>query len=70
MQAALTPVKLADGREPHWPAQLGGDNLAPGKPVSYGFGWFLDSYPGHPRMCIAVPRSVFETSLKDSRWIA
>jgi len=50
MQAALTPVKLADGREPHWPEQPDGDNLAPGKPVSYGFGWFLDSYPGHPRM--------------------
>jgi CubicO group peptidase (beta-lactamase class C family) len=50
MQAALTPVKLADGREPHWPAQPDGDNPAPGKPVSYGFGWFLDSYPGHPRM--------------------
>lgn len=50
MQAALTPVKLADGREPHWPVQPDGDNLAPGKPVSYGFGWFLDAYPGHPRM--------------------
>ena len=50
MQAALTPVKLADGREPHWPKEANGDNLAPGKPVSYGFGWFLDAYPGHPRM--------------------
>jgi CubicO group peptidase (beta-lactamase class C family) len=50
MQAALTPVKLADGREPHWPAEADSDNLGPGKPVSYGFGWFLDSYPGHPRM--------------------
>jgi CubicO group peptidase (beta-lactamase class C family) len=50
MQAALTPVKLADGSQPHWPAQADGDNLAPGRPVSYGFGWFLDSYPGHPRM--------------------
>jgi CubicO group peptidase (beta-lactamase class C family) len=50
MQAALTPVKLADGSEPHWPAEADGDNLAPGRPVSYGFGWFLDSYPGHPRM--------------------
>jgi CubicO group peptidase (beta-lactamase class C family) len=50
MQAALTPVKLADGREPHWPTEPDGDNLAPGKPVSYGFGWFLDAYPGHPRM--------------------
>ena len=50
MQTALTPVKLSDGREPHWPIAPDGDNLAPGKPVSYGFGWFLDSYPGHPRM--------------------
>jgi CubicO group peptidase (beta-lactamase class C family) len=50
MEPALTPVKLAGGREPHWPAEADGDNLAPGKPVSYGFGWFLDSYPGHPRM--------------------
>jgi CubicO group peptidase (beta-lactamase class C family) len=50
MKDALTPVKLADGREPHWPIEPNGDNLAPGKPVSYGFGWFLDSYPGHPRM--------------------
>jgi len=50
MQAALAPVKLADGSEPHWPVEPDGDNLAPGKPVSYGFGWFLDSYPGHPRM--------------------
>jgi len=50
MQAALTPVKLARGREPHWPTEPDGDNLAPGKPVSYGFGWFLDAYPGHPRM--------------------
>ncbi|HET7149792.1 MAG TPA: serine hydrolase, partial [Candidatus Acidoferrum sp.] len=27
-----------------------GDNLHPGKPVSYGFGWFLDPYEGHERM--------------------
>lgn len=50
MQPALTPVKLADGSEPHWPVEPDGDNLAPGKPVSYGFGWFLNGYPGHPRM--------------------
>ncbi len=50
MKSAVTPVKLADGSEPHWPAEPGGDNLAPGKPVSYGFGWFLDPYQGHQRM--------------------
>jgi len=50
MQPALAPVKLNDGSEPHWPAEPGGDNLHPGKPVSYGFGWFLDPYEGHARM--------------------
>ena len=28
---------------------MGGDNLDPGRPVSYGFGWFLDPWRGHPR---------------------
>lgn len=50
MQPALTPVKLNGGSEPHWPTQPNDDNLHPGKPVSYGFGWFLDPYEGHPRM--------------------
>jgi CubicO group peptidase (beta-lactamase class C family) len=48
--AALRPVKLLDGSQPHWPSKPDGDNLAPGKPVSYGFGWFLDPLNGHPRM--------------------
>ena len=50
MLSALTPVTLADGSEPHWPQHGDSDNLAPGKPVSYGFGWFLDPFEGHPRM--------------------
>jgi CubicO group peptidase (beta-lactamase class C family) len=47
MQPALTPVKLADGSEPHWPRnpQASGDPPA----VLYGFGWFLDPYQGHAR---------------------
>ena len=40
---ALTPVKLLNGTSPKWPANTDGDNLNPGQPVSYGFGWFLDS---------------------------
>ncbi|MGD0302226.1 MAG: serine hydrolase domain-containing protein [Bryobacteraceae bacterium] len=40
MREALAPVKLNDQSEP----------TAEGKPVSYGFGWFLDPYKGHPRM--------------------
>jgi len=46
----LVPVKLTDGSQPHWPTQPGDDNLNPGKPVSYGFGWFLDPYQGRARM--------------------
>jgi CubicO group peptidase (beta-lactamase class C family) len=50
MQPALSPVKLNDGSEPHWPIEPNDDNLHPGKPVSYGFGWFLDPYQGRQRM--------------------
>ncbi len=47
---ALVPVKLSGGSQPRWPTQSGDDNLNPGKPVSYGFGWFLDPYQGRARM--------------------
>ena len=39
-----------DGQQPHWPAEPGEDNLFPGRPVAYGFGWFLDPWQGRPRM--------------------
>jgi CubicO group peptidase (beta-lactamase class C family) len=47
---ALVPAKLANGKPALWPIAPNGENLHPGKPVSYGFGWFLDSYWGIPRM--------------------
>jgi CubicO group peptidase (beta-lactamase class C family) len=50
MQPALIPAKLNDGSPTLWPAAPNDDNLHPGKPVFYGFGWFLDPYKGHPRM--------------------
>jgi CubicO group peptidase (beta-lactamase class C family) len=50
MQPALTPAKLANGKPTLWPIAPNDDNLHPGKPVSYGFGWFLDPYQDHPRM--------------------
>ncbi len=51
MKPALTPVTLADGSLPHWPkGPPSGDNLSPGEPVAYGFGWFLDPWRGRPRM--------------------
>ena len=40
MRPALIPVQPTDG-----PAKF-----PEGKPVSYGFGWFLDPYQGHKRM--------------------
>lgn len=50
MRVALTPVRLLGGAQPRWPAEPGDDNLAPGKPVFYGFGWFLDPFEGRERM--------------------
>jgi CubicO group peptidase (beta-lactamase class C family) len=50
MAPALSPVMLADGVQPRWPKDTDSDNLAPGNPVSYGYGWFLDPYEGHMRM--------------------
>jgi CubicO group peptidase (beta-lactamase class C family) len=51
MKPALTPVRLADGSQTRWPpGPKGGQNLEPGQPVSYGFGWLLDPWRGHPRM--------------------
>lgn len=47
MRPALTPAQLAGGARPVWPANS--DRLA-GTPATYGFGWFLDSYGGQPRM--------------------
>jgi CubicO group peptidase (beta-lactamase class C family) len=52
MQPALIPARLSDGSGPKWPAEAepSSDDLHPGQPVSYGFGWFLDPYKGHARM--------------------
>lgn len=50
LDLALTPAKLADGSVPRWPDEPGGDNLHPGQPVAYGFGWFVDPWQGRPRM--------------------
>jgi CubicO group peptidase (beta-lactamase class C family) len=48
-EPALTPATLANGSPTLWPAApANDDNLHPGKPVSYGFGWFLDPYESVP----------------------
>jgi CubicO group peptidase (beta-lactamase class C family) len=50
MAPALVPARLANGSPTLWPTTPNDDNLHPGKPVSYGFGWFLDPYERQPRM--------------------
>jgi CubicO group peptidase (beta-lactamase class C family) len=52
IQPALTPITLQltstnIDAQPRWPAN---SDRTEGTPVSYGFGWFLDPYRGHPRM--------------------
>lgn len=64
MGAALTPVNLSDGSEPHWPTSPGEDNLDPGKPVSYGFGCFLDPYEGHARIWHTGTTTGFRTAVE------
>jgi len=62
---ALVPATLRDGSIPHWPkGKQDGDNLAPGRPVSYGFGWFLDPYNGQPRMWHTGDTSGFRTVIE------
>lgn len=64
MAPALLPVKLADGAEPHWPKMLGEDNPEAGKPVAYGFGWFLDPWQGRARMYHSGGTRGFRTNIQ------
>jgi CubicO group peptidase (beta-lactamase class C family) len=50
MKVALTAVKLPDGSIPAWSSDPGDADARVGKPVFYGFGWFLDDYRGRRRM--------------------
>ena len=50
MTPALAPATLADGSATHWPKSGEDGGYSAGKPVSYGFGWFLDPWEGHARM--------------------
>lgn len=64
MRPALTPVKLNDGSEPKWPVSPNDDNLHPGQPVAYGFGWFLDAFEGRPRMWHTGGTMGFRTAIE------
>jgi CubicO group peptidase (beta-lactamase class C family) len=64
MAPALVPVRLADASETRWPTAPGDDNLNPGKPVAYGFGWFLDPYAGRSRMWHSGSTRGFSTAIE------
>ncbi len=65
MSSALDPVKLKNGGQTYWPKSTGdSDNLAPGKPVAYGFGWFLSPVLGHPCMWHTGSTSGFRTIIE------
>lgn len=64
IQAAWTPVKLADGSTPKWPAEPSEDNLHPGQPVAYGFGWFLDPFEGYARAWHTGTTEGFRTAIE------
>ena len=50
MRDALTPARMPGGSLPKWDSGPGDTDPLGGKPVAYGFGWFLDPYQGHERM--------------------
>lgn len=54
LRAALTPVALPDGSVP----------VSQGKPVRYGFGWYLDPYQGHARMWHGGSTMGFRTNIQ------
>jgi len=64
MRPAWTVTRLSDGSATFWPTVAGGDNLAPGKPVSYGFGWFLDPYNGRTRVWHSGSTQGFRTAIE------
>lgn len=64
MRPAMSPARLADGLEPRWPVERGEDNLDPGGPVAYGFGWFLSPYKGRARMWHTGTTMGFRTAIE------
>lgn len=63
MRAGLTPVRLNDGTEPIKPAEAN-QPAEPRRPVSYGFGWYLDPYKGHARSYHDGDTTGFRTTIQ------
>lgn len=68
MRPALVPFKLPNGKMPNWSGDSGDTDPQHGKPVTYGFGWFLDplvdsSGKPHPRMWHYGDTSGFKSAI-------
>ena len=63
MRAALIPALTPEGA-PHWDSGPGDADPAGGRPVWYGFGWFLDPYKGHSRMWHYGETTGFKSSIQ------
>jgi CubicO group peptidase (beta-lactamase class C family) len=64
MRPALDAARLTNGSPTLWPAGANEDNLDPGKPVAYGYGWFLNPFQGHPRMWHFGSTTGFATTIQ------
>lgn len=64
MKPALSPVKLPDGSMPNWSSDPGDSDPLAGKPVFYGFGWFLDDYHEKKRMWHYGETTGFRTAIE------
>jgi CubicO group peptidase (beta-lactamase class C family) len=63
----FSATSLADGAATSWPLEPDEDNLDPGGPVTYGFGWFLDPAFGHRRAWHFGTTEGFRTTIE---WFA
>ncbi len=68
MKPALVPFKLPNGKFPQWSGDSGDEDPQHGRPVQYGFGWFVDPlatgmFAGHPRMWHYGDTSGFKSAI-------
>jgi CubicO group peptidase (beta-lactamase class C family) len=64
MQPASAAVKLPGGSMPRWSGDPGDEDPQAGKPVFYGFGWFLDDYRSKRRMWHYGETTGFRTAIE------
>ena len=64
MEPALAPFRLPNGTLPTWEGDPDDADPLKGKPVAYGFGWFLDPLQSHQRMWHYGDTTGFESAIE------